>query len=254
MKVLLILVDGMRPDSLANIPLEQEFAAKSLHTMYAKTVMPCLTLPCHMSLFHSVPPERHGVYENEYPPQPHPEHGLCEVLYRAWKKSAMFYSWGELRDIAGPGMLSQSMYVRGNLAGYRQTMEELTEGAVKCMAEGRADFIFLYLGMADEAGHKAGWMSDEYRKALAYSWELIDRAVKAAGNEYAVIVTSDHGGHELDHWLDIPEDMTIPLFISHKDINPGKLNGSVSIMDIAPTITTLMGIPADSSWEGRSLL
>lgn len=253
MKVLFILVDGMRPDSLGAVPLAREFAAKSLKTMNARTVMPCITLPCHMSLFHSVPPERHGVFENEYPLQPHPERGLFELLYREYKKSAMLYSWEELRDIARPGMLYRTEYIRGTLDTYRQTMETLTGRAVRCMDDG-ADFVFLYLGMADEVGHKAGWMSGEYLEAVVYSWELIDRAVKAAGDEYAVIVTADHGGHGLDHWLDIPEDMTIPLFIRHRDIAPGELRGNVSIMDIAPTITALMGIPADEDWEGRSLL
>lgn len=55
MKVLMILVDGMRPDSIADIQLAQNLTS----TMAAKPVMPSVTLPCHMSLFHSVAPSRH---------------------------------------------------------------------------------------------------------------------------------------------------------------------------------------------------
>ena len=55
-KVLLILVDGMRPDSIA--ACGSEYADNMLKNcrykdMQAKTVFPSVTLPCHMSLFHA---------------------------------------------------------------------------------------------------------------------------------------------------------------------------------------------------------
>lgn len=67
MKVLLTLLDGMRPDALT--ACGSEFANELLqntgtYTLTATTVMPSVTLPCHMSLFHSVPPERHGIVTN----------------------------------------------------------------------------------------------------------------------------------------------------------------------------------------------
>lgn len=254
MKVLLILVDGMRPDSLEDVPLAQEFAVSSLRTMRARTVMPSLTLPCHMSLFHSIPPEEHGVFKNEYPPQPHPEHGLFESLKRAGKKGTMCYSWEELRDVVCPGMMYRATYIRGVYGAYREPMNRITDESIRCMREDGADFIFMYLGEADEVGHKVGWMSSDYLESIAYSWELIDRALKAAGDEYTVIVTADHGGHGLGHGEDIPEDMTVPLFIRHRDITPGEIDGDVSIMDLAPTVAALIGVPADENWKGRSLL
>ena len=77
MRVLLILVDGMRPDSLTDIQKAQGIIKKSLYTMEAQTVMPSVTLPCHMSLFHSVDPSRHGTTTNTYAPQVRPINGLC---------------------------------------------------------------------------------------------------------------------------------------------------------------------------------
>ena len=79
MKVLLILVDGMRSDALSEIPQAQEMLTQSCHTLQAQTVFPSVTLPCHMSLFHSVDPERHGTTTNVYAPQVRPVNGLCEV-------------------------------------------------------------------------------------------------------------------------------------------------------------------------------
>ena len=68
MKVLLILVDGMRPDALPFIQKAKEIMQSSLYTMDAKTVFPSVTLPCHMSLFHSTIPQRHGITTNLYLP------------------------------------------------------------------------------------------------------------------------------------------------------------------------------------------
>lgn len=78
-KAILILADGMRPDALqaCGNPYAMELCAKSAHTMQAKTVMPSVTLPCHMSLFHSVTPQRHGILSNVYVPQVRPVTGIC---------------------------------------------------------------------------------------------------------------------------------------------------------------------------------
>lgn len=73
--------------------------------VYAKTVVLSVTLPCHMSLFHSVVPQRHGILTNIYVPQVRPVKGLFEILTGQGKKCAMFYSWEELRDISGPGAM-----------------------------------------------------------------------------------------------------------------------------------------------------
>ena len=94
-KVVLILVDGMRPESLeaCGHPFVKEMLAHSVYTLKGQTVMPSVTLPCHVSLFHSVPSERHGILTNTYVPQVRPIRGICEVLKAAKKKSALFYNW-----------------------------------------------------------------------------------------------------------------------------------------------------------------
>ena len=99
MSVILILVDGMRPDALKEISTAQRIMKQSAATMNATTVMPSVTLPCHMSLFHSVDPARHGTTTNIYMPQVRPIKGLCEVLAENNKKCAFFYSWENISKI-----------------------------------------------------------------------------------------------------------------------------------------------------------
>ena len=86
MKVIMILPDGMRPDSLANIEKAQKIIKESSYSLDAETVSPSVTLPCHISLFHSVTPARHGTTTNTYMPQVRPVDGLCEVLKKVDKK------------------------------------------------------------------------------------------------------------------------------------------------------------------------
>ena len=83
-KVIIILVDGMRPDAMeaCGHPLLEELRKTTAHCEHTRTVMPSVTLPCHMSLFHSVPPERHGTTTNIYMPQVRPVTGSrCRLLH-----------------------------------------------------------------------------------------------------------------------------------------------------------------------------
>ncbi|MBR5265345.1 MAG: alkaline phosphatase family protein [Clostridia bacterium] len=248
MKVLLILVDGMRADAIANHPVAKKYMEKSFHTLSAKTVMPSLTLPCHMSLFHSVEPTRHGTTTNTYMPPAKPINGLFDRVRLFNKKSAFFYNWEQLRDLSKPGSLELSYYLHGATA---VSNDKLTDEAINNI--GQHDLTFLYLGHVDAAGHDFGWMSGEYMDSIDKSWANIDRIVSQLPQDYVVVITADHGGHDRTHGTEMAEDMTIPLMIMGNNIEAGVIENA-SIMDIAPTIVKLMGIPADEEWEGKSLI
>lgn len=253
MKVLLVLVDGMRPDALQNIPEAESMLAVSSHTLHARTVMPSVTLPCHMSLFHSVGPERHGTTTNTYAPQVRPVKGLCEVLAESGKKCAFFYNWEPLRDLARPCSLTYSYFCSGILTDLAASNEWVTEKVIQCLKSHEIDFGFVYLGNVDEVGHRCGWMGEEYIAAVRDSWKNIAQ-LQAAFPEYHIIVTADHGGHGRSHGTDMPEDMTIPLFLLGETFTPDSPLENASIIDIAPTTTKLFGIQPDSDWEGKPLI
>lgn len=254
MKVLLVLVDGMRPDSMKNIKYAQEFANSSSYTLEACTVMPSVTLPCHMSLFHSVDPSRHGTTTNTFAPQVRQINGLCDVLSAAGKSCAFFYNWGELRDLARPSSLAFSYFASGGKLGYSEANRLVTESAIDYLSQHETDFAFLYLGEVDEKGHRYGWMSDEYLKAVEDSWALIEKITATLPDDYTVIVTADHGGHERIHGTDLPEDTVIPLFVKGNGFERGKRFEKADIKDIAPTVTKLLTVSPDSDWEGKPLI
>lgn len=254
MKTILFVVDGMRPDSLANIDAVKRVMEKSTYTMSAKTVFPSVTLPCHMSLFHSVTPERHGTTTNIYMPQVRPINGLCEILKVANKRSAIFYNWEDLRDISRPNSLTHAAFYAGKRLGYKETGEMLTSELIEYLKKFDTDFTFLYLGYTDWAGHQYGWMSEEYLSAMQSSWANIEKIMEVFGDEYNYIITADHGGHDRTHGSEMPEDMVIPIFFCGEKFEKDKEIENVSILDIAPTITSLLGLYPDEDWEGKSLV
>jgi len=254
MRVLLILPDGMRPDAIKDMSFVQEYLKNSTYDMNAHTVVPSMTLPCHMSLFHSVDPSRHGTTTNTYTPQVRPIKGLCEVIFESGKTNAFFYNWEEIRDLSRPNSIAHSYFIKGRQFGYDKTNDIVTDAAIDFLSKNHTDFAFLYLGYSDMAGHQHGWMSDEYHEALRNSWENIDKVVSVLPDDYVFIITADHGGHDRIHGTDMPEDMTIPIIIMGKGIEKGKEIKNANIKDIAPTITKLLGIEPDEEWEGKSLL
>lgn len=252
MKILLILVDGMRPDAMVQNEIAKKFLERSVYTLNARTVFPSVTLPCHMSLFHSVEPSRHGILSNTYVPQADPVNGLYEVLSNANKSTAMFYNWEQLRDISRPGTVTFSTFAKGKTLGFAETNDLVTDAAIKTLSENDVDFAFLYLAYVDDAGHAFGWMGKEYMDAIENSWQNIEKIVSSLHDDYTVFITADHGGHDRTHGTELPEDMTTPLIItgSRMDFDLSDVN----IKDIAPTITNLLGVSSDVEWEGKSLL
>ena len=253
-KVILICIDGMRPDGLLQCgnPFVQELMNKASWTLDAQTVMPSVTLPCHMSMFHSVPSSKHGVTTYIYNPPAEPIIGLCETLRQAGKTSAFFYSWEPLRELARPLTLHYSCYRRIRTVDSSDTW--LTDQALQFLETDHPDFLFLYMGDTDDiGGHKFGWMTPEYLTYIKVALDNVRRVIEDRGDEYSILITADHGGHERIHGTELPEDMTIPLFFRGPEFAPGIINKEISLLEIAPTIAALLGIRPDPDWEGTSL-
>ena len=254
MKTILILVDGMRPDALDNIEIAQKIIKKSTYTMNAQTVFPSVTLPCLISLFHSVAADRHGTTTNVYTPQVRPIRGICEVLKGYGKECAIFYDWEEVRDVSRPNSIAHAAFYAGKRIGYIETGKKLADELIDYAKNYKMDFAFLHLAGTDWTGHKFGWMGEEYMAAMQSSWNNIDKIMTELGDEYTYIITADHGGHDRTHGYEIPEDMIIPVILCGKNFEQGKEIDNVSLIDIAPTVATLMGAEPDEEWEGTSLV
>lgn len=253
-KVILISIDGMRPDGLKNCgnSCVTELEKICAYTYNASSMVPSLTFPCHFSMTHSVTPQRHGILTNTYVPQVRPVRGIFEAIRDNGGESAFFYGWEPLRDIATPGTLKFATYINAYKEESSDTV--LTNEAEKLIEQHHPDFVFLYMVETDEkGGHDNGWMSDEYLKRISIAIDNAKRMIDKFGDEYSVIIMADHGGHDRSHGTEMPEDMTIPLFFYGPDFKAGEIKEGLSLLDIAPTIAGIMGINPDPDWEGRKV-
>ena len=256
-KVILILVDGMRPDAFlsAGNPYAEQLLGESTHCLTTRSVMPSVTLPCHMSLFHSVDPSRHGILSNTYTPQVRPIDGLVERLDQFEKRCAFFITWEQLRDLSRPGHLVASECINISPAKNTGVDKRITEKCIDYVRTDAPDFVFLYLGETDEiGGHRYGWMTPEYLENVSVALDCVKQVKEAVGDTYDVILMADHGGHDRTHGTEMAEDMTIPLLLSGPDFEKGKALAEASLKDVAPTVAKLLGVPPVADWEGKALV
>lgn len=250
-RVVFIMVDGLRPDAITatDAPFLDGLRARSAYTLVACSVMPSVTLPCHVSIFHSVPPARHGITDNTWHSMARPVTGLVEHLKAHGKRSGFIYNWEQLRDLNRPGHLHYSCFE--DTAYSMDGDEWVARTATEQIASAKLDFLFVYYGTVDTAGHAFGWMSEGYLQHVRLVDTLVGRMMAAGDADTTFIVHSDHGGHERDHGHDIPADMTIPWFITGRGIKTGHvIQQPVSLLDTAPTVARLLGVPPHPDWEG----
>lgn len=257
-KVILILVDAMRPDSLevCGHPFIDKFTSESITILDAETEVPSVTLPCHLSLFYSLPPQMHGILSNTFVPQVRKTDGLFEQLHKAGKRAAAFHSWEKLRDISHTNTLAYSYFLSKSYGVVKSVLtidHVLTDKALRLIKDKSPDFVFLKLSEPDAAGHVYGHMTEGYLKAVYNSWELIEKVYNELSESHSIIVTADHGGHDRTHGTNMPEDTTIPIIL-RTPIKTIKKTNKAKLIDITPTIATLMGIDKSIDWEGTSLL
>lgn len=250
--IVFVMIDGLRPEAVTagRCPTVAALRDRGAATMLASSVMPCITLPCHMSIFHSVPPTRHGVTTNDWSPMARPLPGLIEVAQAAGRKCAFFYNWEPLRNVSRPGSLAYA-YFRDNVLtplGDQATAEV----AVQVLASERFDFAFVYFGTVDEAGHAHGWLSDGYFEQLARADTALALVLRHLPADSHVLLQADHGGHDRTHGTPAPEDMTIPWMVAGPRIRSGfTIPRPVSLLDTAPTLARLLDLERHPQWEGR---
>lgn len=254
-KVILISIDGMRPDGLKACGNQyvNELEKICSYTYNGMSMNPSVTFPCHFSMTHSVTPQRHGILTNTYVPQVRPVKGIFEKISDIGGISAMFYGWEPLRDIASPRSLKFSTFINAYMEESSDTV--LTDKAEEVINQYKPDFVFLYMVETDEkGGHDSGWMSKEYLNRISIAIDNVKRMIEKFGEEYSVIIMADHGGHDRSHGSDMPEDMIIPLFFYGPNFKKGEVIKEASLLDIAPTIIDIMGFDGEREWEGKSLI
>jgi hypothetical protein len=123
------------------------------------------------------------------------------------------------------------------------------------LAAGDAAFIPVLVLDVDRIGHASG-IGDQYRAAAAE----VDRMLRLAFARIdltrdTVIVTADHG-HVAPggHGGDEREVSNVPLVLAGSGVVAGATARDARLIDLAPTVAALLGVPAPRHAEGRALV
>jgi arylsulfatase A-like enzyme len=261
--VLVVSVDGLRADAIATYaaPTLQRLMREGSYTLSATTIDPSKTLPSHTSMLTGLPPDRHRVLWNNVATADADSIDLPNIFSVARDhgySTAAFFSKAKFQPQQRLGTLDNSQ-APGGWFGRWSSARTLSDVANYLQGSG-PNVLFVHLADVDAAGHRAGWMSPEYGRAVltadAAITQLLGLADRTYGSgKYSVIVTADHGGHGRDHGSNDPRDVTIPWIAWGQGVRQGVLDQStVRTMDTAATVLWLLGLTAQSDWVGQPVV
>ena len=272
-KVLLIGIDGVRPDILAEVPTPNidALAASGWYTADARTTTPSVSGPSWSSMLTGVWPEKHGVTDNNFSGRDYDTWpGFLTRAKQERPELATFAAvdWLPLAELERggpvlPASLDTRVVLDGYDLGWAEADGELTARAVMHLGAADPDAMFVYLGNPDETSHEHGSIGTEYRDAIALADRhvgmLVDAVQARPGYEdedWLVLISTDHGRREDGgHGGESPEEMTIFILASGPATGNWPPPGPAFIVDVAATALDHLGIEIDPGWglDGRSL-
>jgi hypothetical protein len=250
--VVLVTVDGLRPDAVAAAPAPHLMAAMraGASTLAARTVDPPETLPAHVSIATALPPAQHGVTTNKELGRPVSPATIFSQVHGAGRRTALYHGKAKLMDIARPEALGVRRGPGRGEADWRSgASRALVQAFAQDFAGGELAFAWLHLREPDLAGHKGGWMSAEYLAAVRAADDAFGALMRALADSgraahTAVLVTSDHGGELREHWGRHEADFLVPWICVVPGVPGGAaLPEGTTVMDAAATALALLRLP-----------
>ena len=250
-RVLIISIDGLRPDAMLMVPTPNITALmeSGAYTLTAQTIHPSATLPAHSSMLTGLCPDQHGVNWNDYIP----ENGYAKgtSIFTAAKQAGLYtvmiVNKEKLRQITPPETTDFYEWIND-----RDTV--IATQAAPILEKGFG-LAFVHFATTDAMGHVYGWLSPEQLSVIKRADEAIGTLLKAlddAGlrDSTLIIITADHGGHDDLHGTWRPVDMTIPWIINGPGVIPQVLSIPVNITDTAATAAWALNLTLPSDTVG----
>lgn len=207
--ILVVSIDALHPDALSvkTSPTLYALMQSGRFTLQGRSVEPPKTLIAHTAMLTGLPPEQNGKRDNEWQPgEPRvAKPTLFDDARQAGYRTAYYYSKPKLGYLVNAAVGAHGL--------------EPHEGIERTRAffHGKGKrFAFLHVSGLEWAGGESGWLSPDYLDELTQ----IDTALAPLFDEvskrgrYAIVVTSDHAGHDKMHGTDHPEDYKLPLIFT----------------------------------------
>ena len=258
-KVLIIGIDGCRPDALlaAETPNIDKLWKNGAYSFSAKTDKISSSGICWTGMLTGVWHEKHNVTTNAYK---NPNIAEYPHFFRRVKeekpelKTFSVVNWSPIHKILQEG--------DADISNYLLTDDKVAKRVADLLSNDNPDVMFVQLDDVDHAGHKYDFSpeSKKYLKAIEKSDKQVGVILKALyerGNyneeNWLILVSTDHGGSEFGHGKDIPEHTTIFYIASGEDVKKGEIEQQVNVIDVAVTALKHLNIDIKKGWnlDGR---
>jgi len=258
-RVIVVVIDGCRLDRFheAEKPyLERMMQSGSVYES-VETVYPARTVVCFSSMFTGAAPEAHGIRSNLVLKFGLKVESIFDVLRRAGKRGRivgiahLIDAFGD--DVASVTSVAHNDKIDGNLIA----------AAERELEEQDPDLLVLQLLAVDQNGHVRGTYYPEYVERIEITDQLIEGFMGWCGergyldDETAVILMADHGqGRGIGAHGHLSEgERFVPFAMWGSGIAKGQtIKEPASIMDLAPTISYLLGVEPPKGSTGRVLM
>jgi predicted HD phosphohydrolase len=253
-RLLVISVDGLAPRAISpsTMPNLCALARAGGACFTATTIVPPITVPAHASMFRGVAADVHRLVDNTPLAPAGGSTSFLAAARAAGRSTASVLCWLPLDGLIEHDAVDHRIAFD---AGYDPDDDvTVTAGVRQLLDEQSPDVTLAYLVATDLAGHAHGWDSLEYVDAARLVDDRLAELFAAAGNESAILVTTDHGGVGRNHGEPLADTMQTFVVIRSNRVQAGSFWGDASILDIAPTVADLAGAEPDPQWVGASLL
>ena len=284
--ILLISIDTLRADRLgcygyqgARTPSIDRLAETGI--VFDTVISPVpITLPSHSSMLTGLSPPRHGVRLNEGHRLPDSAVSLAEVLHdRGYATGAFIGGLPMVRagglaqgfDVYDDTLAPQTF--RGSKTSVRQERyaEDVFAAARAWLKSADAErpafaFIHIYDPHAPYLKPMPGAAAPSYDGEIAHVDRELGRFLSSVAGlgrprQRLTILTSDHGEglgehNEATHCVFVYETtLRVPLIIHWPEvIEAGRVETEAGVIDVAPTILALVGLPGLQDVDGQSLV
>jgi hypothetical protein len=260
-KVLLIGIDGCRPDALekADTPNLDQLRAEGVYhgnTQVTDTTWSGSGWSC---ILHGVWRDKHGVANNAFTGK---DYSTWPDLFTRIEQvdpalqTVRLTSWS---------LMYSEMTTGADTSLKLGSDVEMTDKAIEFLnsRDDDPDAMFVYFLDVDKTGHADGFHPTvpEYIQNIEDVDDQVGSILAALKNrpdyeseDWLIVVTSDHGGNYAGayngHGEDRPEDRTVFTIVSGPAVkNPGgTLYPQPSQVDVVPTLLTHLGIDPDPAW------
>lgn len=259
-KVLLIGIDGVRPDALlkAATPNLDSLINTGAYSFKAQAGLYTWSGSCWSNILTGVWENKHGVVDNSFSGANYRGYPNLFTLIKQVQpelNAVSIVSWGSL---------CKQIFSRANNCKIYPYTGRVREGdylvaqqAAKILVNNNPDVLFAYFLGVDLMGHKYGFHPDvpEY----VHEIERVDRLVGSIMNalvsrptyekeNWLVLSITDHGGIGKHHGGQTPEEKTIFYIANGRSTIPGEIIPAPTHVDIVPTALYHLNIPVNPMW------